>query len=128
MVGFEYNCLKNRALWRGKEKGTGKWIYGGLVVRNNLAVIQNDEFGGIVDETKCGQFTGLTDKDGKRIFEGDLVLKRTNGGKIERLPVQFLNGGFWAVAQQEYRSVKLLSLEDCRIKVVGNIYDGEEKG
>lgn len=64
-------------LFRAKRKDDGKWVYGDLahVVRITL---NRDEkcirVGGYdVDESTIGQFTGMLDSNGEKIFEGDIV-------------------------------------------------------
>lgn len=80
-----------RIIFRGKcvsdSKYAGEWVTGGYVApdadckkRNEGLIVEY--FGGNttityhVDPDTVGQFTGITDKKGVKIFEGDIVCKR----------------------------------------------------
>ena len=133
-------------LFRGKGTSgysTNKWVYGYYCKdfwspQTGHGILPIDkERGGyveVVPET-VGQFTGLTDKNGKKIFEGDIVhilgnqqvedWKNVNYNAL----IAFLDGGFCAIdgtiEEHGFRRYALARM-DFDLEVIGNIHDNPE--
>lgn len=131
-------------LFRGKRLDNGEWIYGDLVNANEMRTgarrieiwvpqpdgecdPENLEYG-VVDPDTVGQYTGLLDKNGTKVFEGDIILiyKIDDVTRLER--VVFEMGCFYG-KEKIPAGYNLKPLEAyCYahgpvMEVVGNIYD-----
>ena len=108
--------------YRGKEKTIG-WVYGSLLYfgANEYAIhLLNAEGSLIVDPETVGQYTGLKDKNGVKIFEGDIVDWVDSDYYIRRDVVRWINGGL-VLCNSSYTVGSY-----PQNKVIGNIHDNPE--
>ena len=124
-------------LFRGKRTDNGKWECGDLLSPNEFNAIPHivyidylNEYGDIgeistpvIPET-VGQYTGLTDKNGKRIFEGDIVTGYFNHEKI--VGYVFYGGNAQFFIQRDGIYGIGLDNSDCWLEVISNIHDNPE--
>lgn len=115
-------------LFRGKRKDNGEWIYGDLLhdrflfSDENICVIYNVDSKlthreNIVIPETVGQYTGLTDRNGTKIFEGDIVRDKTNGVVYK---IFYCNESGMFIRKAVLRS----SLGNpLHLEVIGNIHD-----
>ena len=130
-------------IFRGKRIDNGEWVYGGILQTDNWSEISvvTDYYGNMYEPPSCevdsyevipetvGQYTGLTDKNGKMIFEGDIVQYYGTYA----LEVYIENGHtktrwFDTVTKREYTELFFGYDEEAygECEIVGNIYDNPE--
>lgn len=115
-------------LFRGKRVDNSEWVIGdgihypkshnwkGTCWIDGMAERAND-WVQVIPET-VGQYTGLPDKNGQRIFEGDILL--VNG--VQKVRVFFEKGQFVI----DHFALNLLSDRNLEGEVIGNIHDNPE--
>lgn len=116
-------------LFRGKNDA-GEWLYGYLTkpAGNPCFIIDGDGyFGGVIEET-IGQYTGLTDKNGTKIFEGDIVYDSYREYSYQ--VIYWLGQGIYILDKINDRDGSWYSFEDVdfgeNIEVISNIHDNPE--
>lgn len=130
-------------LFRGKDfsgVSTRSWIFGSLDTTENeyTIMIYPDRFGNkcriFVDPKTVGQFTGLTDKNGKKIFEGDIIRQVNSYDNLEMTGVvrfskssQFVISHTYTEKENCYKRGKKKAFAiKTNCEIIGNIYDNPE--
>ena len=133
--------------FRGKRIKNGEWVYGDLLQKNSgrKVIMTNLHTWGdnpddvepygeyiTVDPNTVGQFTGLKDKNGKEIYEGDIVktplLDPIFGDILADAWCNALirfNQGSFVVSYYNSHNIYLQDLCD-KIELLGNIHDNPE--
>lgn len=123
-------------LFRGKEVDTGEWVegwyqrypFGRWPLKDAIVPAKMAEEGfcrhARVDPETVGQYTGLVDKNGKKIFEGD-ILRGYLDSALKRVGVVVFDDGRWEVHSQSGSYISELT-EGYELEVIGNIHDNPE--
>lgn len=121
-------------LFKGKRIDNGEWIYGQLWVnrtttRETAYIVLDDGDMEEVEPSTIGQYTGLKDKNGVKIFEGDIVTAWSQGYQATGEVKQRIDG-LWLM-YPAYQHGKLWGL--CpnpkgvtTVENIGNIHDNPE--
>lgn len=142
--------------FRGKSKKDGKWLYGYLgeskvrilnteylekVIFNNVLSFNSDNYPFIVkdisvDPNTVGQYTGLKDKNGKEIYEGDIMFLSDRGSHKEEVIVEhglygwtFYNpktSTFYSDGSHTYCAIENYRFMFGTGVCIGNIHDNPE--
>lgn len=126
--------IDREILFRGKRIDNSEWVYGYYIQwRDGSASIDDGDASApmySVDRSTVGQYSELKDKNGNRVFEGDITMARIvegdhTGFTWPPAEIVFEDGAFCRKEQRE--AVPLRSYSACvEFEITGNVHDNPE--
>ena len=132
-------------LFRGKRLDNGEWVEGGYFKTDNESYIIKNTDGiahfDLCDMAECvipetvGQYTGLNDKNGKKIFEGDVVLFEDESPtnyeyhdctEMRCGVIKYGDGQFYITNRIAVEMEDLIYYDKVDCEVIGIIHDNPE--
>lgn len=126
--------MERKIKFRGYNYQYKKWFYGSLFIQkydndfmlsNSRTMIIDDKgYSVMVDNGTIGEYTGLKDKNGVEVYEGDKVMRDYEWTEPDEIGVIIWNkdtASFQIKGHIPSSSIKHLD----RMKVIGNIYENE---
>ena len=108
-------------LFRGYNKNIKRFIFGDLIhFENEFKIIDKSGYNFFVDTETVGQFTGVTDKNVVKIFEGDILLFGDKSFAVE-WQNDIVGFGYF------YTSDRVLGCDGINCEVIGTIHENPEK-
>lgn len=125
--------MNREIIFKARRKDNGKWVEGYYQKRFDLDGSEQHlifwsksytvwEYAEINPDTIC-QYTGLTDKNGKRIWENDIAHIRSSGLSGYGV-VKYQNGNLVLVDEKRKRTYSLYG--EWKIRKDGNIFDNPD--
>ena len=117
--------------FRGKSLATGEWLHGSLFIDGaEDYILPNLPSGAIdyesyqVDQNTVGQFTGLLDKNGQAIYEGDIA---TDGINVYTAKFSLWSCAYMWDKHGSHNDFHFEKNDDNQeMELIGNIYDNPE--
>ena len=110
--------MNRKILFRGKRIDNGEWVYGYYIAVFSHSIVDNIGVAFEVKSKTIGRYTGLTDKNGKKIFEGDILKSYYDKPGIVKWNNEI--GAF------QINGVPSQTMKRCyQMEVIGNIFDKE---
>lgn len=130
-------------LFRGKKIDNGEWTYGFYFEhsidgqKKSYIKYQTFDEGFVTNEVVAdtvGQYTGIRDDEGVKIFEGDIVNVHYNDGASYLTEVRADGNTLCVDVEDEYYNFTAIDFavekwrdDGCELRVISNIYDKEEE-
>lgn len=120
-------------LFRGKNIETGEWVYGNYIKKIDPTKVDDTFWAALihdraltsvkVDPATVGQFTGLVDENGVKIFEGDIIA-------LDDIicPITWDDGGFQMITSVNQGKSAAIQDRTKKFYIIGNIHDTPQEG
>ncbi len=122
--------MSREILFRAKTKATKEWTYGHFAKQYDVSQIYaGNGHECIYEDTLC-QYTGLADRNGNKIFEGDIIQSYHHGEPMGVAVVYWQGSSFWCDLLSGSQFDCCYTLDEwnceCGLEIIGNIFDNKD--